>query len=55
MPSRYVAYERVSSDRQNLRAQETALTKFAEAKGIEIVEFFGDVAGYPYKNRPRAD
>ena len=55
MPSRYVAYERVSTHRQDLRAQQTALTKFAEAKGIEIVEFFGDVAGYPYKHRPGFD
>ena len=55
MPIQYVVYERVSTDRQDLRVQQTALTKFAEAKGIEIVEFFGDVAGYPYKHRPAFD
>ena len=55
MPSRYLAYERVSTDRQDLTAQRAALTKFAESKGMEILEFFGDVAGYPYKNRPGFD
>ena len=32
MLSRYFAYERVSTDRQVLTAQQSALTKFAESK-----------------------
>ncbi len=52
---RVFAYERVSTDNQDLATQRRVLTKYAEAKGFEIVEFFDDIAGYPYKNRPAFD
>ena len=50
-----VAYERISTNGQDLTAQREALSKYADAKGFEIVEFYGEVAGYPYKDRPSFD
>lgn len=49
------AYERVSTGHQDLQNQRVVLEKWADAKGLTIKAFYGDVCGYPYTRRPQFD
>lgn len=51
--SYFFGYERVSTSGQDLENQRVALTKYAEAKGLSLRRVFGDVCGFPYRNRPQ--
>ena len=53
--SSFLAYERVSTQQQDLESQRQALEHYAQAKGITIKRFYGDICGFPYTRRPQWD